>query len=68
MLILLYFSFSLFYQLQTVFAHLMESQLQYYVPDKFWKCFRMDGQPVNVREQQGKKAEYIYVQLNKNYL
>lgn len=43
---------SLFYQLQTVFAHLMESQLQYYVPDKFWKCFRMDGQPVNVREQQ----------------
>ncbi|KAK8401660.1 hypothetical protein O3P69_001054 [Scylla paramamosain] len=43
---------SLFYQLQMVFAHLMESQLQYYVPDKFWKCFRMDGQPVNVREQQ----------------
>ncbi|XP_071548346.1 ubiquitin carboxyl-terminal hydrolase 24-like isoform X1 [Panulirus ornatus] len=43
---------SLFYQLQTVFGHLMESQLQYYVPDKFWKCFRMDGQPVNVREQQ----------------
>ncbi|XP_068228806.1 LOW QUALITY PROTEIN: ubiquitin carboxyl-terminal hydrolase 24-like [Palaemon carinicauda] len=43
---------SLFYQLQTVFGHLMESQLQYYVPDQFWKCFRMDGQPVNVREQQ----------------
>ncbi|XP_069185948.1 ubiquitin carboxyl-terminal hydrolase 24 isoform X1 [Procambarus clarkii] len=43
---------SLFYQLQMVFGHLMESQLQYYVPDKFWKCFRMDGQPVNVREQQ----------------
>ncbi|XP_076051171.1 ubiquitin carboxyl-terminal hydrolase 24-like isoform X2 [Oratosquilla oratoria] len=43
---------SLFYQLQTVFGHLLESQLQYYVPDKFWKCFRMDGQPVNVREQQ----------------
>ncbi|KAK4305331.1 hypothetical protein Pmani_022773 [Petrolisthes manimaculis] len=43
---------SVFYQLQTVFGHLMESQLQYYVPEKFWKCFRMDGQPVNVREQQ----------------
>ncbi|KAK7081025.1 Ubiquitin carboxyl-terminal hydrolase 24 [Halocaridina rubra] len=43
---------SLFYQLQTVFGHLMESQLQYYVPNQFWKCFRMDGQPVNVREQQ----------------
>ncbi|CAL4149746.1 unnamed protein product, partial [Meganyctiphanes norvegica] len=43
---------SLFYQLQTVFGHLKESNLQYYVPDKFWKCFRMDGQPVNVREQQ----------------
>lgn len=43
---------SLFYQLQTVFGHMMESQLQYYIPDKFWKCFRMDGQPVNVREQQ----------------
>ncbi|XP_022244007.1 ubiquitin carboxyl-terminal hydrolase 24-like [Limulus polyphemus] len=43
---------SLFYQIQTVFGHLLESQLQYYIPERFWKCFRLWGQPVNVREQQ----------------
>ena len=40
------------YQLQSVFGHLQESKLQHFVPDKFWKCFKLWGQPVNVREQQ----------------
>ena len=31
---------------------MMIVMLQYYVPDKFWKCFKLWGQPVNVREQQ----------------
>ena len=43
---------SIFYQLQNVFGHLSESKLQFYEPEKFWKCFRLFGQPVNVREQQ----------------
>ncbi|XP_076309376.1 ubiquitin carboxyl-terminal hydrolase 24-like isoform X2 [Tachypleus tridentatus] len=43
---------SLFYQIQTVFGHLLESRLQYYIPERFWKCFCLWGQPVNVREQQ----------------
>ena len=43
---------SVFYQLQSVFGHLKESKLQHFVPDKFWKCFKLWGQPVNVREQQ----------------
>lgn len=43
---------SLFYQFQLMFGHLLESQLQYHIPEKFWKCFRLWGQPINVREQQ----------------
>ena len=43
---------SVFYQLQSVYGHLQESKLQHFVPDKFWKCFKLWGQPVNVREQQ----------------
>jgi len=43
---------SVFYQLQNVFAHLKESKLEYYVPETFWKAFRMWGQEVNIREQQ----------------
>ena len=39
-------------ELQSVFGHLLESRLQYYVPDNFWKTFKLWGQPVNVREQQ----------------
>ncbi|XP_015922706.1 ubiquitin carboxyl-terminal hydrolase 24 [Parasteatoda tepidariorum] len=42
----------LFYQFQMVFGHLLESRLQYHAPEKFWKCFRLWGQPINVREQQ----------------
>lgn len=43
---------TVFYQLQNVFGHLLESKLQHYIPEKFWRCFRLFGQPVNVREQQ----------------
>eukprot|EP00095_Tigriopus_kingsejongensis_P003305 maker-scaffold355_size198070-snap-gene-0.39 protein:Tk03305 transcript:maker-scaffold355_size198070-snap-gene-0.39-mRNA-1 annotation:"ubiquitin carboxyl-terminal hydrolase 24 isoform x8" len=52
---------SVFYQLQNVFGHLKESQLQYYKPEKFWHCFRLNGQPVNVREQQD--AFEFYTQI-----
>ena len=43
---------SLFYQLQQVFGHLMESKMQYYSPEALWKVFRLWGQEINVREQQ----------------
>ena len=33
-------------------AHLKESKLEYYLPESFWKAFRMWGQEVNIREQQ----------------
>ena len=39
-------------ELQGVFGHLLESKLQYYSPENFWKKFKLWGQPVNVREQQ----------------
>ncbi|KAF8763443.1 Ubiquitin carboxyl-terminal hydrolase 24 like protein [Argiope bruennichi] len=42
----------LFYQFQMVFGHLLESRLQYHAPESFWKCFRLWGEPINVREQQ----------------
>ena len=31
---------------------MQDSKLQYYAPEKFWRCLRLRGQPVNVREQQ----------------
>jgi ubiquitin carboxyl-terminal hydrolase 9/24 len=43
---------NLFYQLQQVFGHLMESKMQYYSPESLWKVFRLWGQEINVREQQ----------------
>lgn len=43
---------SVFFQIQSVFGHLMDSKLQYFAPEQFWKCFKLWGQPVNVREQQ----------------
>lgn len=43
---------TLFYQLQQVFGHLMESKMQYYSPESLWKVFRLWGQEINVREQQ----------------
>lgn len=35
---------SVFYQVQSLFGHLMESKLQYYVPENFWKV--TDCRPV----------------------
>lgn len=43
---------SVFFQIQSVFGHLMDSKLQYFAPEQFWKRFKLWGQPVNVREQQ----------------
>lgn len=43
---------SVFYQIQQVFGHLMESKLQYHEPEKFWKVFQLWGQSINIREQQ----------------
>ncbi|XP_041474973.1 ubiquitin carboxyl-terminal hydrolase 24-like isoform X2 [Lytechinus variegatus] len=43
---------SIFYQMQNVFGHLLESKLQYYEPERFWKVFKFWGEPVNIREQQ----------------
>ncbi|EPQ01875.1 Putative ubiquitin carboxyl-terminal hydrolase FAF-X [Myotis brandtii] len=37
--------------LQVIFGHLAASQLQYYVPEGFWKQFRLWGEPINLREQ-----------------
>ena len=46
------FPCSVFYQVQSLLGHLMDSKLQFYAPEHFWKCFKLWGQPVNVREQQ----------------
>lgn len=42
----------LFYQLQSLFAHLQQSHLEYFTPKQFWDSFRLWGKPVNPREQQ----------------
>ncbi|XP_028043113.1 probable ubiquitin carboxyl-terminal hydrolase FAF-X isoform X2 [Bombyx mandarina] len=39
-------------QVQAIFAHLHCSKLQYYVPRGLWAHFRLQGEPVNLREQQ----------------
>ncbi|XP_076067071.1 ubiquitin carboxyl-terminal hydrolase-like faf isoform X3 [Oratosquilla oratoria] len=38
-------------QIQAIFAHLACSKLQYYVPRGLWKHFKLQGEPVNLREQ-----------------
>ncbi|XP_063056881.1 ubiquitin carboxyl-terminal hydrolase 24 isoform X4 [Engraulis encrasicolus] len=43
---------SVFCQVQSLFGHLMESKLQYYVPENFWKIFKMWNRELYVREQQ----------------
>ncbi len=52
---------TILYQLQSVFAHLLSSKMQYFVPEKFWHTFKLFGQPVNVREQQD--AFEFYTQI-----
>lgn len=44
--------FSVFFQIQQVLGHLLESKLQYHEPERFWKVFKLWGQTVNIREQQ----------------
>ena len=39
----------------------MESKLQYFAPEEFWKYFKLWGQPVNVREQQVKSYKSTQV-------
>ncbi|XP_052737124.1 probable ubiquitin carboxyl-terminal hydrolase FAF-X isoform X2 [Bicyclus anynana] len=39
-------------QVQAIFSHLHYSKLQYYVPRGLWAHFRLQGEPVNLREQQ----------------
>lgn len=38
--------------IQHIFGHLSKSDLQYHVPKRFWKHFRLQGEPLNLREQQ----------------
>ncbi|XP_057299797.1 ubiquitin carboxyl-terminal hydrolase 24-like isoform X2 [Hydractinia symbiolongicarpus] len=59
---------NVFYQLQTIFGHLLESQTQYYTPDMFWKSFKLWGEPVNVREQQDAFEFFINItdQIDEN--
>ncbi|XP_046853983.1 probable ubiquitin carboxyl-terminal hydrolase FAF-X [Xenia sp. Carnegie-2017] len=42
---------SILRQMQFIFGHLKESQLQYYVPQGLWKTFKYQGERVNLREQ-----------------
>ncbi|XP_055619318.1 probable ubiquitin carboxyl-terminal hydrolase FAF isoform X2 [Toxorhynchites rutilus septentrionalis] len=37
---------------QAIFAHLGHSALQYYTPRGLWSHFKLQGEPVNLREQQ----------------
>ncbi|KAL0281150.1 UNVERIFIED_CONTAM: hypothetical protein PYX00_002224 [Menopon gallinae] len=39
-------------QVQAIFGHLAYSEMQYYVPRGLWKHFKLQGEPVNPREQQ----------------
>ncbi|CAL1529935.1 unnamed protein product [Lymnaea stagnalis] len=43
---------SVFYQVQQMFGHLMESRLQAHEPEKFWQVFKLWGHSINIREQQ----------------
>ncbi|KAK2704726.1 ubiquitin carboxyl-terminal hydrolase 24-like [Artemia franciscana] len=52
---------SLFFQFQMVLGHLLESKLQYYVPERFWASLRLRGQPINVREQQDAFEFFIHL-------
>ncbi|XP_022160014.1 probable ubiquitin carboxyl-terminal hydrolase FAF-X [Myzus persicae] len=39
-------------QVQAIFGHLAFSKVQYYIPRGLWKHFKLQGEPVNLREQQ----------------
>ena len=44
----------------------MDSKLQFFAPEQFWKVFKLWGQPVNVREQQVRFATDLRIQLSIN--
>lgn len=46
-------------QLQAIFGHLAASKLQYYVPRGLWRHFKLQGEPVNLREQQDAVEFYM---------
>jgi len=46
-------------QLQAIFGHLDSSKLQYYVPRGLWRHFKLQGEPVNLREQQDAVEFYM---------
>ncbi|KAK6644525.1 hypothetical protein RUM43_000792 [Polyplax serrata] len=46
-------------QVQAIFGHLAYSELQYYVPRGLWKHFKLQGKPVNLREQQDAVEFYL---------
>ncbi|XP_044752373.1 probable ubiquitin carboxyl-terminal hydrolase FAF-X [Coccinella septempunctata] len=39
-------------QVQAIFGNLAYSRVQYYVPKGLWRHFKLQGEPVNLREQQ----------------
>ena len=45
-------SLRILYEVQAIFGHLLESRLQYFSPESFWKSFKLEGQPINVHEHQ----------------
>ncbi|XP_059479532.1 probable ubiquitin carboxyl-terminal hydrolase FAF-X isoform X3 [Neocloeon triangulifer] len=46
------YNVSILKQVQAIFGHLAYSKLQFYVPRGLWKHFKLQGEPVNLREQQ----------------
>jgi ubiquitin carboxyl-terminal hydrolase 9/24 len=45
------YNISILKNIQMIFGHLVESQMQYHVPKGFWRQFRLFGERVNLREQ-----------------
>ena len=42
----MFVSYSVYYQIQQVFGHLMDSRLQYHEPERFWKVFKLWGETI----------------------
>jgi ubiquitin carboxyl-terminal hydrolase 9/24 len=45
------YNISIMKNIQIIFGHLVESQMQYHIPKGFWREFRLFGERVNLREQ-----------------
>ena len=50
--------------IQVIFGHLLESKLQYYTPDFFWKNFKLEGRHINVLEHQVRLFINFHVRHN----